>query len=398
MSKKRLLHKAMGWTGKEKLGALVMVAAVLTMMVVCGSIRSGVEQMVERKTYHNQSARLLSAQNRAYSEAESIALLEGVPYVEKVFPQSSRLFGVNMDIGEAEPADVFLVGVDEDLLWPVKAGRQMELAAKEVMVPEVIILKSGERISGETLIGREVFFQYVEPYYINMAMDSDPDKAKVHSDSLEVVGVYEAGEEYILKNQLLLSFEHIQAMSQVTEGNWRQYQEPNQTLMVLTDHYDHLPAVEECLEQMGFNPHKTFYINWGMVHAIKWIALALQVAVLILGAALLGLLQARGIDKHKRDLALLQAVGYTDRILAKVLLIQAEGLAVIAYLVALLLGKISFGYLDIYLFEEMGLTVFTTGFVAGHFALAVLVPAAAMFWTLRKLRKLPAGSILKEDG
>ena len=95
---------------------------------------------------------------------------------------------------------------------------------------------------------------------------------------------------------------------------------------------------------------------------------------------------------------MLQAVGYTDRILAKVLLIQAEGLAVIAYLVALLLGKISFGYLDIYLFEEMGLTVFTTGFVAGHFALAVLVPAAAMFWTLRKLRKLPAGSILKEDG
>lgn len=405
MKQNRLLQKAIGWTKKESIGVLAIFLAILTMVIVCGSIRSGMDHMVEKQTYHYQNARLLYVSGwehseMAYSgldEAECSAILETVPYVEKVFPQSSRLFGTKVDIDRAGSADILLVGTDESMQWPVKAGRQMNWKAKEIMAPEVIVLESGEKIAGENLIGQELIFQYMEPYYSNAAMEIDLEKTKIHKESLMVVGVYETGEEYVLKNQFLSSFDEISALNQTTEGNWQQYQDPNRSLLILADHYDHLPEVEESLRQMGFDPRKIFVINWKAIHVVKLMALVMQAAVLMVGAALISLLQARGIDKHKGDIALMQAAGYTNGMMAKVLLMQTEAIAFIAFIAALLLGKVSYHYLDVLLFEEMGLPVFSVGFVLGHLALALLVPLIAMLFALRKLGKLSTVTILKED-
>ena len=82
------------------------------------------------------------------------------------------------------------------------------------------------------MIGQELIFQYMEPYYSNAAMEIDLEKTKIHKESLMVVGVYETGEEYVLKNQFLSSFDEISALNQTTEGNWQQYQDPNRSLLI----------------------------------------------------------------------------------------------------------------------------------------------------------------------
>ena len=48
MKQNRLLQKAIGWTKKESIGVLAIFLAVLAMVIVCGSIRSGMDHMVEK--------------------------------------------------------------------------------------------------------------------------------------------------------------------------------------------------------------------------------------------------------------------------------------------------------------------------------------------------------------
>lgn len=262
----------------------------------------------------------------------------------------------NINIGEY----VSLNGANENITPQVIAGRNIrDIDVSVCIIPKKVFFYSGKEdfnkddyIDGESLIGKKISLEY----YSRDDSKGSSEINKTFLLELEIIGVYNA-EEYIMDgNDLFVPFSIISKIENDREENW--IKDPNtiyagsNMIYAIVNNALNLDESFEKISSLGYRSIIRSTTNTAIIIVIN------TVVGIIVGVFLLIVLinitssTLKSIDERKYEIGMLKAIGYKNRNIQKLFLIENVIIGARAYLIGLIIAIISMYIMQINIFEK----------------------------------------------
>ena len=311
----------------------------------------------------------------------------------------------NINIGEY----VSLNGANENITPQVIAGRNIrDIDVSVCIIPKKVFFYSGKEdfnkddyIDGESLIGKKISLEY----YSRDDSKGSSEINKTFLLELEIIGVYNA-EEYIMDgNDLFVPFSIISKIENDREENW--IKDPNtiyagsNMIYAIVNNALNLDESFEKISSLGYRSIIRSTTNTAIIIVIN------TVVGIIVGVFLLIVLinitssTLKSIDERKYEIGMLKAIGYKNRNIQKLFLIENVIIGARAYLIGLIIAIISMYIMQINIFEKnydfylLNIRIdLAICIMAG--ATMILVPILATLFSSKTIYKKTAISLSKE--
>lgn len=311
----------------------------------------------------------------------------------------------NINIGEY----VSLNGANENITPQVIAGRNIrDIDVSVCIIPKKVFFYSGKEdfnkddyIDGESLIGKKISLEY----YSRDDSKGSSEINKTFLLELEIIGVYNA-EEYIMDgNDLFVPFSIISKIENDREENW--IKDPNtiyagsNMIYAIVNNALNLDESFEKISSLGYRSIIRSTTNTAIIIVIN------TVVGIIVGVFLLIVLinitssTLKSIDERKYEIGMLKAIGYKNRNIQKLFLIENVIIGARAYLIGLIIAIISMYIMQINIFEKnydfylLNIRIdLAICIMAG--ATMIIVPILATLFTSKTIYKKTAISLSKE--
>ncbi len=311
----------------------------------------------------------------------------------------------NINIGEY----VSLNGANENITPQVIAGRNIrDIDVSVCIIPKKVFFYSGKEdfnkddyIDGESLIGKKISLEY----YSRDDSKGSSEINKTFLLELEIIGVYNA-EEYIMDgNDLFVPFSIISKIENDREENW--IKDPNtiyagsNMIYAIVNNALNLDESFEKISSLGYRSIIRSTTNTAIIIVIN------TVVGIIVGVFLLIVLinitssTLKSIDERKYEIGMLKAIGYKNRNIQKLFLIENVIIGARAYLIGLIIAIISMYIMQINIFEKnydfylLNIRIdLAICIMAG--ATMIIVPILATLFSSKTIYKKTAISLSKE--
>lgn len=311
----------------------------------------------------------------------------------------------NINIGEY----VSLNGANENITPQVIAGRNIrDIDVSVCIIPKKVFFYSGKEdfnkddyIDGESLIGKKISLEYY-------SRDDSKGSSEINKTFLlefEIIGVYNA-EEYIMDgNDLFVPFSIISKIENDREENW--IKDPNtiyagsNMIYAIVNNALNLDESFEKISSLGYRSIIRSTTNTAIIIVIN------TVVGIIVGVFLLIVLinitssTLKSIDERKYEIGMLKAIGYKNRNIQKLFLIENVIIGARAYLIGLIIAIISMYIMQINIFEKnydfylLNIRIdLAICIMAG--ATMIIVPILATLFSSKTIYKKTAISLSKE--
>lgn len=311
----------------------------------------------------------------------------------------------NINIGEY----VSLNGANENITPQVIAGRNIrDIDVSVCIIPKKVFFYSGKEdfnkddyIDGESLIGKKISLEY----YSRDDSKGSSEINKTFLLELEIIGVYNA-EEYIMDgNDLFVPFSIISKIENDREENW--IKDPNtiyagsNMIYAIVNNALNLDESFEKISSLGYRSIIRSTTNTAIIIVIN------TVVGIIVGVFLLIVLinitssTLKSIDERKYEIGMLKAIGYKNRNIQKLFLIENVIIGARAYLIGLIIAIINMYIMQINIFEKnydfylLNIRIdLAICIMAG--ATMIIVPILATLFSSKTIYKKTAISLSKE--
>lgn len=311
----------------------------------------------------------------------------------------------NINIGEY----VSLNGANENITPQVIAGRNIrDIDVSVCIIPKKVFFYSGKEdfnkddyIDGESLIGKKISLEY----YSRDDSKGSSEINKTFLLELEIIGVYNA-EEYIMDgNDLFVPFSIISKIENDREENW--IKDPNTSyagsnmIYAIVNNALNLDESFEKIASLGYRSIIRSTTNTAIIIVIN------TVVGIIVGVFLLIVLinitssTLKSIDERKYEIGMLKAIGYKNRNIQKLFLIENVIIGARAYLIGLIIAIINMYIMQINIFEKnydfylLNIRIdLAICIMAG--ATMIIVPILATLFSSKTIYKKTAISLSKE--
>lgn len=302
---------------------------------------------------------------------------------------------------------VGLNGASESVSPQVICGRNIRNSDENVcIIPKKVSFYSGkedynkdEYIDGETLIGKKITIEY------NARDDIKKEVSKKFSKELEIIGVYD-GDEYVVDgNEFYVPFSVISKIRHDIDKNW--IKNPNtvysggNNVFAIVNNSLNTDASFEKIQSLGYRAIIRSTTNTLIVVVVNTIV-GIVVAVFLL-IVLVNITSStiRSIDERKYEIGMLKAIGYKNRNIKKLLLIENLIIGLRSYLIGLVISIIGMEIMKKNIFDKnidfypfnMKIDIIIC-LIAG--IIAIVVPTLATLFSNRKVNSKTVVSLSKE--
>lgn len=205
--------------------------------------------------------------------------------------------------------------------------------ANEVLLPKKIEGKSTEKYVGKKL-------------KINH-MVADKGKTIVKTTEIKVSGIYDEARLNVPKGTALANPQFVYSLrAEKTGANVKDMLkfEDLQSISLIADSTESVPKIAEKVEKKGYNTEyslKEVQEMPGLLGVIPLIGTVISVIILLIGAINIGFVTIQNVRSRYSEIGLLKALGFNNKLVIKVFLLETLIIAITSYLVAILIFFVS---------------------------------------------------------
>lgn len=300
-----------------------------------------------------------------------------------------------------------LNGASESVSPQVISGRNIKNSDENVcIIPKKVnfysrgdVLDKDEYIDGEKLIGKKITIEY------SSRDDIKEEINKTFSKELEIIGVYD-GDEYVVDgNEFYVPFTVVSKIRNDIEENW--IKEPNtvysggNNIYAIVNNSLNTEKSFEKIQALGYRAIIRSTTNTLIVVVINTIVGIVVVVFLLIVLINITSSTIRSIDERKYEIGMLKAIGYKNKNIRKLLLVENLIIGVRAYLIGLIVSIIGMKIMQINIFEKnydfypFNIRVDVIICLVASI-ITVVVPTLATLFSSKKLYSKTAISLSKE--
>lgn len=302
---------------------------------------------------------------------------------------------------------VGLNGASESVSPQVISGRNIKNDDEDVcIIPKKLFFYSGREdfnkddyIDGENLIGKKIKIEY------HSRDDSREEINNIFYKELEIIGVYNADEYVMDGNDLFVPFSIVNKIRTDIEENW--IKDPNthysggNSIYAIVNNSLNVEESFERIQTLGYRSLIRSTTNTLIVVIINTIV-GIVVGVFVL-IVLINITSStiKSIDERKYEIGMLKAIGYKNKNIQIILLIENLIIGIRSYLVGLVFAIIGMKIMQIKIFEKnydfypfnikLNIVICLMASI-----IAVLVPIISTLFSSRRVYSKTAISLSKE--
>lgn len=369
---------------------------------------------INRAILKNPSYRTIVLTGVKEEEQDSvIKRIEEDKNIEKVLKNKEYVTSANLktidniNIGKY----VSLNGANENIAPQVVAGRKIRDNDVNVcIIPKKVFFYSGKEdfnkddyIDGESLIGKKISLEY---------HSRDDSKGSLYSEinktfllELEIIGVYNADEYVMDGNDFFVPFSTISKIENDREENW--IKDPNTSyagsnmIYAIVNNALNLDESFEKIASLGYRSIIRSTTNTAIIIVINTVVGIVVGVFLLIVLVNIASSTIKSIDERKYEIGMLKAIGYKNRNIQKLFLIENVIIGARAYLIGLIIAIISMFIMQTSIFEKnydfylLNIrTDIAICIIAG--ITMIIVPTLATLFSSKTIYKKTAISLSKE--
>ena len=317
---------------------IMLIAFSLSILIISSIATESINDVLNRNIKYNLSHRSIYVKNpELVSQETFINDIENVAHISRVVTQDEYEVSVDTQSigGQKILAELSLIGSDNNIYPPLVAGRQINVDERNVcIVPKNFRLKSLNDSSENIIDGESLLNKEIEIVYYNYDYSGEyPTRTNTIIEKYIVVGVYDQDLNMGEFNECYINFDDVLKIQNEILKN-SHYDNGYSPVIAIVDNAENVNDVLDDLDKLGYESHLRSTVNTKLIDMVETICTILSIGIMIVALSNIVINSIKTAEEKKEELGLLKALGFNDRILWKIIIIESIITAIISFVLS----------------------------------------------------------------